>query len=53
MDRQYLYRRLIPMTYDEYLDEPGDVVEWTLRMAAERGDAPWQKETGRGTSRPA
>lgn len=32
MDRQRRYRKLIPMTWDEYLDEPQDVVEWTLRI---------------------
>lgn len=32
MDREYRYRRLIPMSHEQYLDEPWDVIEWTLRL---------------------
>jgi hypothetical protein len=34
MDKQYRYRKLIPMTWEQYLDEPLDVVDWTLHIAA-------------------
>jgi hypothetical protein len=34
MDRAYRYRRIVPMTYEQYLDEPVDVIEWTLRIHA-------------------
>lgn len=34
MQRQKRYRQLIPMTYEEFLDEPVDVIEWTLQIDA-------------------
>lgn len=42
MDREYRYRRLFPISHDEYLDEPWDVIEWSLRISELRGDFPWQ-----------
>lgn len=48
-DRMYRYRRLFPMTVDEYLDEPWDVIEWSLRISEIRGDFPWvQRRDKRG-----
>lgn len=32
MLREKRYRELIPMTHEQYLDEPWDVIEWTLRI---------------------
>lgn len=53
MDREYRYRRLFPMSDDEYLDEPVEVVEWMLQIAEARGDRPWVKEQQRGNPRSA
>jgi hypothetical protein len=36
------------MNHDEYLDEPEDVIAWTLHIADLRGDHPWEKERRRG-----
>lgn len=31
--REYLYRRAFPgITHEQYLDEPGDAIEWLLRI---------------------
>jgi hypothetical protein len=38
------YRRLYPMTVDEYLDEPLGEVEWALRIAEAHNDRPWAGE---------
>jgi hypothetical protein len=49
MERMYKYRRIVPLTYEQYLDEPHDVIEWTLRI-----DALQPKEGGSGgDNRPA
>lgn len=29
---EYLYRKLIPMTHEQYLDEPKDTIEWMIRI---------------------
>lgn len=29
---EYLYRQIVPMTHDQYLDEPGDSIQWTVRI---------------------
>ena len=39
MERQLKYRELIPMTYEQYLDEPWDVIEWTLQIHELRAEA--------------
>lgn len=31
--REYRFRRLVPMSHEQYLDEPVGVVEWTLQFA--------------------
>lgn len=38
MDRQLTYRELVPMTWDQYLNEPVEVVEWTIRIANMRAE---------------
>jgi hypothetical protein len=40
----YRYRRLYPMTVEQYLDEPLDDIEWALRIAELHNDRPWQGE---------
>lgn len=29
---EYLYRKLIPMTHAQYLEEPKDTIEWMVRI---------------------
>ena len=29
---EYLFRKIIPLTHEQYLDEPGDSIEWTVRI---------------------
>lgn len=36
------------MSYEQYLDEPWEAIQWTLRMAEAHGDAPWQQRDGGG-----
>lgn len=51
MQRQKRYRQLIPMTYQAYLDEPVDVIEWTLQIDAIEQDVQRQ-EAERASRRP-
>lgn len=34
------------MSHEQYLDEPGDVIEWALRISEIRGDLPWVPKKG-------
>ena len=29
---EYLFRKIIPLTHEQYLDEPGDSIQWTVRI---------------------
>lgn len=49
MVRQKRYRELIPMTFEQYLDEPVDVIEWVLQIDAIQQDI--QREAAERASR--
>ena len=29
---EYRFRKLIPLTHEQYLDEPGDSIQWMVRI---------------------
>ena len=45
---KYLFRKIVPMTHEQYLDEPGDSIQWTVRIhdLVERLDKERKKEAG-------
>jgi hypothetical protein len=42
---EYLYRRAFPgLTHEQYLDEPGDAIQWLLRIDKLHRDAEAERE---------